>query len=1030
MIPQNSRAFVVVRLLALCTLCLLGTNLVIAQSPVSGDAVSASGVIEGRVFNRATGAAVQNAVISAEGRETLTDAAGGYRLPGLSAGPVRVTVSYLGSPSQTAEIEVSPHTVVRRDFELGAPQMRRLDEADSTVQLEQFNVIADRYMSAEAIALNERKNAPNIKHVVSTEEFGNTGDEGIGEFLRFLPGVAVNNGGSVATFLTLRGMPSANSPIQLEGFDVAGARNDTRAQHLFDIPMNNISRVEVTKVPTPDMPASGLGGSVNLITRSGFEYNKPTFAYKVYSIFNKEVTIDGGPPGPIKKLSPDYQQPSFNFSFLYPVNKRLAFSLGGSRTWRLKPMERDEYSDTQAVWDFVNLTQRQSSYFSLADIMQTWSGQAGVDFKLSDKDTVKVSYQRRWSDRIIFRNSLTATYGAGYVGDRTFSQSGTANGQIQQGTGSNEGTRGDTSHLTVRFEHREDNWSLNAAFARSASTFDTIDLGLGSFNTINATLRNMRIRGEGIGETDALIPTRFSATTAANAPVDPYDGGNYSILNATSEARTTKKENLNGRVDFTWKSSGTIGFTLKAGGFINREQRDYPVGGVRTWNFNPNGLTTDAARRAGLFDVFNDTFNASAPTIFGTPMRWISLSKLYDLYVQRPEWFVPTEVPNFINAATYDRQLIETISGGYLRSDVSLLQNRLHLIGGARWEKTNVEGWGLLDDPSRQYQRDSNGNIIVGGNGQPVLITTNALARAQLRYVPRGNHVERDYDGIYPSLNATYVLSERMLLRFGYARTISRPNINFILPGATLSEPNIATPFISVSNPGLKPWTANGYDLSFETYLFKGGSGSIGVFRRDIKNFFGSVTSTATPELLESLGLPPEYLNYEIRTQSNVGDAQIDGIEFTYRQTLPFIKGLSAFANATKLKLKGNQEANFSGFAPANYAAGVSLVGRRFSVKLNGTYQAEARGNLIAVNPGVGIPPQTYAYTGESLRFNLETEYAFSKKFAVFFTINDLSKNGLVSVTRRYPPGVPDYVKDIRRQELGATMMLGVSGKF
>ena len=988
------------------------------------------GAVEGRVFNAATGAAVANARVSVEDTQTsvLTDANGDYRLAGLPLGAVRLRVFYLGFGTQEASVQISADRVAQRNFELGATDAR---PDGQPIVMDKVSVVAERAASAQALAVNERRNAANIKHVVAFDEYGNVGEEGVGEFLRFLPGVAVNNGGSVATFLTLRGMPSANSPIQLEGFDVAGARNDTRAQHLFDIPMSNISRVEVTKVPTPDMPASGIGGSVNLITKSGFESKKPTFAYKVYSIYNKKVTLDGGPPGPIPELSPKYQQPSFSFSYLHPVNDRLAFSLSGTRTWRLKPMERNEYSDTQAVWNFVDLTQRQSTYFSLADILQSWAGQIGADFKISSKDILNLSFQRRRSYRIIFQDSLTATYGAGSIGDRTFSQSSTANGQIQHGTGSHEGTRGDTSHLTAKFEHREDTWRLNASFARSTSTFDNIDLGLGSFNTINATVRNAIIRGEGIGETDALIPTRFRATVGGVA-VNPYDGANYSILSATSEARTSEKENLSGRLDFTWKPKGKIAVTFKAGGFVNREDRNYPFGGVQTWNFNPNGLTTDAARRAGQFDVFDDAFNASAPTVLGTPMRRISKPKVYNLYLQRPEWFVPAVVPNFINAATYDRQLIETISGGYLRGDVSLMQNRLSLVGGARWEKTKVDGLGLLDDPSLQFQRDANGNLIRGGNGQPVLITTDAVARANLRYVPRGTHVVRTYDGIYPSLNATYLLSEKVLLRGGYARTTGRPNVNFILPGATLSEPTETSPFITVNNPGLKPWTANGYDLSLESYFFKGGSGSIGVFRRDIKDFFGSVSMMATPELLATLGLPTDerYLNYEIRTQSNVGDAQVDGIEFTYRQALPFLKGLSVFANVTKLKLKGNQEANFAGFAPANYAGGISLVRDRFSIKINGTHQAEARGNLIAVNLAVGNPPGTYAYTGESTRFNLEAEYALSKKFALFFTINDLRKGGLVSVTRRYPDGVPDYVKDIRRQELGATMMLGVSGKF
>ena len=53
-----------------------------------------------------------------------------------------------------------------------------------------------------------------------------------------------------------------------------------------------------------------------------------------------------------------------------------------------------------------------------------------------------------------------------------------------------------------------------------------------------------------------------------------------------------------------------------------------------------------------------------------------------------------------------------------------------------------------------------------------------------------------------------------------------------------MSEPTAAQPTITVNNTGLKPWTGDNYDLSLETYQIKGGSGSIGIFRKDIKDFF------------------------------------------------------------------------------------------------------------------------------------------------------------------------------------------------
>jgi hypothetical protein len=63
---------------------------------------------------------------------------------------------------------------------------------DSVVRLEALSVVADREMTAQAIAMNEQRSAPNLKNVVAFDEFGDRGLENIGEFLLFLPGVSVN----------------------------------------------------------------------------------------------------------------------------------------------------------------------------------------------------------------------------------------------------------------------------------------------------------------------------------------------------------------------------------------------------------------------------------------------------------------------------------------------------------------------------------------------------------------------------------------------------------------------------------------------------------------------------------------------------------------------------------------------------------------------------------------------------------------------------------------------------------------------
>ena len=405
----------------------LAIAIAFAFTLVAAAQTAPTGTIEGRVFNAATGSALRAARVVVEGTQlvTETDDFGAYRFAGVAAGDTRITVAYVGLETATAAVRVTAGGAAQRDFDLALPDSsaaRPSAAADAVVKLVAYNVVADREMSAQAIAQNERKSAANIRQVVAFDEFGDRNAEGIGELMRFLPGVGIIDGGQTATSMALRGFPDSNTVMQLDGADMASARGNSRTQSLLDVPMANISRIEVNKTPVPDQPASGIGGSVNIISKSGFEAKRPVFDYKVYLISDgySGLTFDGGPRGPTKKLSPEFQQPSFDFTYLLPVNKKFALSFGGSRSWRLKPMERDEALDTQADWNFTQGFQRLSTWLSLANVIQSWSAQAGADWKVTQRGVLSASIQHRYGSNNIMRLSYAATYGAGATGNANF----------------------------------------------------------------------------------------------------------------------------------------------------------------------------------------------------------------------------------------------------------------------------------------------------------------------------------------------------------------------------------------------------------------------------------------------------------------------------------------------------------------------------------------------------------------------------------------------------------------------------------
>ncbi|MGC4073004.1 MAG: TonB-dependent receptor [Nibricoccus sp.] len=1019
-------------LLALATLIgLCG----LASSVAAAD--EAFGEVQGRVFNASAGTALRNARVVVEGsrKETFTDEIGNYHLYDVPVGPARVTVSYAGLESQTTSVQVAAGQTTQQDFDLKVPS------ADSVIELEAFTVSAGE-MSAQSLALNERQSAPNITNIVAYEEYGDRGDENIGELLRFLPGVSLEEGGSQPSAVSLRGFPSAFSPILLDGAPVAGARGG-RTQSLLDISMGNMARVEITKTLTPDMPATGLGGTINLVTKSGLSTKKPVYNYQLYLITDsyQGVTFDGGPRNLTDKKSPKYQEPSFNFSALVPVTKKFAVSFGGSRTWRLKPMERDEHPDTQSEWNYVGGFQRVSTTSSLDTILMTWSAQGGFDWRPTPKDTLTFAASYRYASNNIMRNTMVFTYGAGATGDRTYTQSTTANGTVTMNNGTNQETGSDTLHSVLKYAHVERDWRIDilGSFSKAETFLDDIDNGHFNSTTISAT--GLKLRGEGNGELEySNIPVRYSATNAANQPVNLFDGSAFAISAATSNQNHIWVEKAGVRADFTREFGGRLPFTLKTGVFFDRLDRDRKAGAL-TWSFNPNGLTTVAARNVNKFDLFDEAFLATAPTLFGQPVRWVSNAKFFQLYKQHPEWFILDQTGAYTNKVNGSQSLVETISAAYVRGDLELMDKRLLIVGGLRFEHTDEDAYGPLNDQLAAYQKNPDGTLVDGNPAtpgtQPVYLpeaATDTLRRAQLRLKERGSHLTDKYNGLYPSLNVTYKLTDKLYLRGAYSESIGRQDYDDIIPGTmTVNE---TTELITVTGGTLKPLQSTNYDLSLESYQIKGGFGSIGIFHKDIKNFVGTVVQPATPELLAAYGIPadPTYLGYDLQTKSNTGDAKITGYEFTYTQSLLFLphwaRGFQVFANGTKLELDGSNTADFTGFAPEKYSGGINFVRKKFYVKFNCTYQADTRGALVAASAANGIPEGIYVYQGERFRVGVNAQYVFSKYFAIFASMTDLQGPGFTVQSKRYSDTTPDDMRKYRKQELGSTIMIGVKGTF
>jgi len=148
-------------------------------------------------------------------------------------------------------------------------------------------------------------------------------------------------------------------------------------------------------------------------------------------------------------------------------------------------------------------------------------------------------------------------------------------------------------------------------------------------------------------------------------------------------------------------------------------------------------------------------------------------------------------------------------------------------------------------------------------------------------------NVGRTYTYALPSVNTRALLTDKLQLRFAYAKSIARPDFTQLSNNVTLGPPTVVNPSTgrpsgSSGNPLLDPIKATSYDLSLEWYFARAGSLTGGIFKKDVNGFLTSGRVVRTFN----------NIPYDISTTVNANDGTIKGFEVAYQQFYDFLPGV------------------------------------------------------------------------------------------------------------------------------------------
>jgi TonB-dependent receptor len=1016
-------------------------------APPGVSARTATGTITGRVQNSVTGQFLNNARVSIRGTNIIafTDDTGTYLIATAPTGPVVLDFFYTGLDAQQILVTVVPNQGVERDVALTTAA--REGRVAGTVKLDAFVVSSSRNADGEALSTNEQRFAPNIKNVVAADSFGAITENNVAEFMKFLPGVSIEYTNATPMSVGVRGLSSAVTGVTADGTPLALGGEMGRGFNFSQTSMNNVSRIEVTKVPTPSMPADSLGGAINMVSKSAFEKRAREFVYRVFLSANSDALTLRRTPYPPNRQT--YKTlPGFDFDYTLPVNKNFGIVITGavSSQYNTQNGARMLYNATGTN---IN-TSSSNPYFQQFNLFdapkylfrQSLSGK--VDWRPTPHSVLSFGGQAgHYTD---YNRSFTLVMDAGTNGAPTiasgksmsfgndFVNGATGRGSITQ-TGSSHVTQGLLEAANIRYRFDDGLWKIDAGAGFSTSKWWQRVMKYGNFFGLNVTTA-MPIRLSFLGIHNKVYFSDIQAFANNDQAVDIDNINSYQLNSATvpqvdgKETRPTVNASVRRQLNFL-----PFPLALQLGGLRGVQDKDMTKQSIN-WNYaGPNGNQSAApylmpytsGSRNGLQNI-----------------PWASPFAAYQAWQNDPSLFYKTPAQKVTEATFYianSVRITEVIDAGYLQSEARLFGNRLNVLGGVRYERTTDSGVGPLVQPDAVWVRRADGSFALNASGQrirkPEAGAVGSMEELLLVRHERGYSTKRSYDGYYPSLHLTANVTSSFLFRAAYAETYGRPNFANIIPNTTINEndlQNVGDPTaikgtISVRNPGLKPWTAKNYDLSAEYYNDKGGLITVGVFRKDIRDFFGSRTKIATAADLADLSLDPRYVGWQLTTSINAGQARVSGAEFNVKQSLgllgPWGSYFSVFANGSRLLLEGNRRSDFSNFIPkmANY--GVTYTKRPVTIMARWTYRGET---WSAALPSLGSDAAQYVESRTTLDLNVEYQLG-NRHMTAFANIRNLFN---VPANRtRYGSQTPAYARQIYETfDYGAQWSVGIKGSF
>jgi Carboxypeptidase regulatory-like domain/TonB-dependent Receptor Plug Domain len=189
----------------------------------------------------------------------VSDQQGGYFVNNLAPGTYTITVTYVGFAQFTKTVDISAGQTATVDVKMEVSSQR--DQVIVTAQA----------ASGEAEAVNREKTADNLLNVMTSEVITSLPNATIADAVGRLPGVSLERDEGEGKYIQVRSLEPRLTNATIDGVNVPSPEPGVREIKFDAMPADLVESVEVNKTLQANMDGDGIGGSVNIVTKTAGE---------------------------------------------------------------------------------------------------------------------------------------------------------------------------------------------------------------------------------------------------------------------------------------------------------------------------------------------------------------------------------------------------------------------------------------------------------------------------------------------------------------------------------------------------------------------------------------------------------------------------------------------------------------------------------------------------------------------------------------------------------------------------------------